>query len=412
MSKEILDGLKALAAEREIPYEVLTQALEDALLSAYKKTEGAAKYARVELDEEGKFRVFALEVPSELEEELILRIEGETAVDPDTGRERAVVREEVDWARLEEYRDRISEREVTPKNFGRIAANAARQVIQQRIRQATNQQLYEEFAGREGELVVGSIQQTDTRHTLLRIRDGVEALLPRHGRLPDERYRQNQRVKAVIVEVSHNERGTSIIVSRTTPGFIAALLEDEVPEIQEGLVEVARVARVPGSRSKVGVRSRAAGVDPVGACIGPRGSRIRSLVSELGGERLDLVALDQAPERVLARALQPAVVREVSLDEENKHAVVVVPEDQVPAAVGQKGQNVRLASELTGWEIEIVTPEQFAGHIASQDEDDADDGRCHAVLRSGRRCPNMAEPGSRYCSLPAHQQLPSATESA
>src|SRR4051795_662045 len=409
MSREILEAMSGLAAEKGIPSEKLMAALEDALLSAYKKQPGAAKYARVEVDREtGDFRVIELIVPERLEAHLIVEtIDEGTVLDPETGEYVEPSDPEIDPAKFEEYKDQIDERDVTPDDFGRIAAQTAKQVILQRIREAEREQMFEEYRDRVGELITGIVQQNDSRYTLVQLRERVEALLPKSEQVEGERYDHSQRIKAVIKEVSSSTRGPSIIVSRRDPELIKALFELEVPEIADGLVEITGVAREPGYRSKIAVVSHADGVDPVGACVGPRGSRVRMVVSELRGEKIDIIPYNDEPARFVAKALSPARVREVLVDDENKQATVVVPDDQLSLAIGRDGQNARLAARLTGWRVDIKSETEF-----SQEETDIEyegeeqfDGRCMAVLSNGRRCPNAAIAESTYCGLPQHQAL-------
>lgn len=416
MSREIVDAMRALAREKGIPEERLVAALEDALLSAYKKQPDSAKYARVELDSEsGEYRVIELLVPEMLEAGLIVEtIDEQSYEDPETGEWIEPTEIEIPGEKLAEHRDEIPERDVTPDDFGRIAAQTAKQVILQRIREAERDMMYDEFADRVGEMVTGIVQQSDNRYTLLQLRDRVEALLPRSEQVFGERYDHNQRLKAVIKEVSQSAKGPSIIVSRRDPEVIRALFELEVPEIADGLVEITGVAREPGYRSKIAVVSHASGVDPVGACVGPRGSRVRMVVSELKGEKIDIIPFNDEPGRFIAKALSPAQVREVFIDDELRQATVIVPDEDLTKAIGREGQNVRLAARLTGWRIDIkkasdALAQAAAGGVAEpaadEDEEPIGDGRCAAVLSSGRRCPNAALPGSIFCGLPGHQAL-------
>src|SRR2546427_202552 len=318
MSKEIVEAVHVLEREKGISAERLMGALEDALLSAYKKTPGSAKYARVDMERSsGDFRVFELLVPEELEERLLAEVEPEEpTVDPETG------------------------------------------------------------------------EMTE---------------LPKSEQIHQERYDHGQRIKAVITEVSAQAKGPSIIVSRRSPELIRKLFELEVPEMADGLVEITNVAREPGYRSKIAVVSHASGVDPVGACVGPRGSRVRMVVSELRGEKIDIIPFNDEPARFVAKALSPARVREVLVDDESKQATVVVPDDQLSLAIGKEGQNARLAARLTGWRVDIRSETEFAKEEAEMAYDDEDAaGRCAAVLSGGKRCPNAALPGARYCGPPAH----------
>src|SRR5213078_3602006 len=234
----------------------------------------------------------------------------------------------------------------------------------------------------------------------------IEALLPRSEQVWNERYDHGMRVKAVITEVNAEGKGPGIVVSRRNSELIKQLFELEVPEIADGLVEIVGVAREPGYRSKIAVISHADGVDPVGACVGPRGSRVRMVVSELRGERIDIIPYNEEPARFVAKALSPARVREVLVDDEGRQATVIVPDDQLSLAIGREGQNARLAARLTGWRIDIRSETEFATEEQEGGYEEEDTGgRCAAILTSGRRCPNAALPGSRYCGLPAHQEL-------
>ena len=301
---------------------------------------------------------------------------------------------------------------MTPDNFGRIAAQTAKQVILQRIREAEREMMYDEYIDRVGEVVTGIVQQTGDRNNVLVDLGKVEALLPGPEQVDGERYEQGSRIKAVIREVRTGTKGPQVILSRRDPELIKTLFELEVPEIADGLVEIRGVAREPGYRSKIAVESHAQGVDPVGACVGPRGSRVRMVVSELRGEKIDIIPWNHEPARFVAKALSPARVREVYLDDDGKEATVVVPDDQLALAIGKEGMNARLAARLTGWKIDIICDTEFAQQEADAafgggepgDESDIS-GRCAAILSNGKRCPNASLPGSKYCGVPAHQEL-------
>jgi len=410
MTKEIVDAVGVLEREKGISADRLMAALEDALLSAYKKTPEAAKYARVEVDRgSGDFRVYELLLPPDLEEQLLDEVEeeaGEPTVDPETGEMVYPEPPEIDQERLMQYRDQIEERDVTPEDFGRIAAQTAKQVILQRIREAERDMMFNEYQDRVGELITGIVQQSDSRYTLVQLRERVEALLPRGEQVHGERYDHGQRIKAIITDVSNQAKGPSIIVSRRSPELIRSLFELEVPEIADGLVEIQNVAREPGYRSKIAVVSHASGVDPVGACVGPRGSRVRMVVSELRGEKIDIIPFNEEPARFVAKALSPARVREVLVDDEAKQATVIVPDDQLSLAIGKDGLNARLAARLTGWRVDIRSETEFAEEEAEMGyQEEEVSGRCAAILANGKRCPNASLPGSRYCGLPAHQAL-------
>src|SRR5438270_7359410 len=268
MSREILEAVRGLAAEKNISSEKLMEALEDALLSAYKKTPGAARFAKVEMDREsGDFRVWELKIPPEIEEQLLVEdlSELEPTVDPETGEMREPPEPEIDLEKLKEYEDQIETEDVTPHDFGRIAAQTAKQVILQRIREAERDMMFEEYRDRVGELITGIVQQSDSRYTLVQLRERVEALLPKSEQVDGERYDHGARIKAVITDVSNQSKGPSIIVSRRSPELIRKLFELEVPEIADGLVEVQNVAREPGYRSNIAVVSHASCVGPVRA---------------------------------------------------------------------------------------------------------------------------------------------------
>jgi transcription termination/antitermination protein NusA len=422
MSREILEAVRQIEKEKGIEDETLVRALEDALLAAYKKTPGAARHAQVELDRvSGDFRVWSIELPPDVEERLL-----------DEARERAIIELEVaeaengershtlisdddlaiDWSDVAP--ELVKRSDVTPENFGRIAAQTAKQVILQRIREAEREMMYDEYVDRVSEVVTGIVQQAGDRNNVLVDLGKVEALLPRSEQVDGERYEQGSRIKAVITEVRSGTKGPQVILSRRDPELIKTLFELEVPEIADGLVEIRGVAREPGYRSKIAVESHVQGVDPVGSCVGPRGSRVRMVVSELRGEKIDIIPWNPEPARFVAKALSPARVREVLVDDETMEATVVVPDDQLSLAIGKEGLNARLAARLTGWKIDIVSESEFARSEAEAafggGADEEFTGRCAAVLTTGKRCPNTAIPGSRYCGIPAHRELAAREE--
>jgi N utilization substance protein A len=424
MSQEIIEAVRTIEREKGIESDTLVTALEDALLAAYKKTPGAARHAVVELDDEGEFRVYSIEIPGDLEERLIeeameAKIDELERLEEETGeRQHTLIDEtdlELDWSQVPE--EQIARADVTPDNFGRIAAQTAKQVIQQRIREAERAMMYEEYIDRQGEVVTGIVQQAGDRNNVLVDLGKVEALLPRSEQVDGERYEQGSRIKAVIAEVRSGTKGPQVILSRRDPELIRALFELEVPEIADGLVEIRGVAREPGYRSKIAVESHQQGVDPVGACVGPRGSRVRMVVSELRGEKIDIIPWNTEPARFVAKALSPARVREVYIDDETREATVIVPNDQLALAIGKEGLNARLATRLTGWKIDIQSEQEFAQAEAeaafggNQDGEEYS-GRCAAVLSNGKRCPNAALPASRFCGVPAHQELANQPEAA
>jgi N utilization substance protein A len=317
-----LEALQQIARDKGISVDTLLDALANALVAAYKRMPGAAEEAVV-------------------------------TIDPDSGDIRVYGQE------LDEDGNVVREWDDTPRDFGRIAAQTAKQVILQRIREAERDLKYEEYAGREGDIVTGIIQQSDNRYTLLDL-GKVEALLPQAEQVPYERYEHGARLKAYIVEVRKTTKGPQIVVSRTHPGLIKRLFELEVPVIGSGVVEIKAAAREPGHRTKIAVWSNDANVDPVGACVGARGARVRMVTNELRGEKVDIVPYSDDPREFVMRALQPAKVKEVQLDEDTGTATVIVHDFQLSLAIGKEGQNARLAARLTGWRIDIKSESQLA----------------------------------------------------
>ncbi len=368
---DMFDALQALAAEKGISVDTLMAALADALESAYKRMPDAYEYAWVTIDP-GTFdiRVYA----QELDE-----IEG------------TPIGEEFD---------------VTPDDFGRIAAQTARQVMTQRIREAERELKYEEYAGREGDIVTGIVQQNDSRYTLLDL-GRVEALLPQAEQVPHERPENNARLKAYIVEVRKTAKGPQIVVSRTHPGLILELFKLEVPEIADGVVEIKACAREPGHRTKMAVASNEPNVDPVGACVGARGSRVRQVVTELRGEKIDIVPFSEDPYEFVAKALQPARVKEVRIDENTGTAMVIVPDHQLSLAIGKEGQNARLAGRLTGWAIDIKSETQLAEAEAAYAAEDWAEGEWVVDEETGEQVWQPAEGGP---AVSASEYLESSDE--
>ncbi len=332
MNAEMKEAINAIAADKGMRPEVLYAVLADAIESAYKKMPNAHEYAWV-------------------------------TIDPDTMEYRVIAQD------LDDEGEPFGEEfEVTPDNFGRIAALAFKQVLAQGIREEEREQKYEEYAGREGDIVTGIIQQSDSRYTLLDL-GRVEALLPRAEQVPNERPDSNTRIKAYIVEVRKTAKGPQIVVSRTHPGLIKRLFELEVPEIADGIVEIKSCAREPGHRTKIAVWSNDPNVDPVGACVGASGARVRMIVNELRGEKIDIVPFSDEPEEFVSKALSPAKVQEVRIDTETGTADVIVPDYQLSLAIGKEGQNARLSARLTGWRIDIKSETQQAEEDAYQNVD-------------------------------------------
>ena len=339
MNEALIQALRELEREKGIPFDTILAGLEEALASAFKS------YKR--------------QHDPELDEELTgARVQ----LDPESGQMRAWL-QDLD----EETGEVLSEHEEeVPADFlGRIAAQTAKQVIYQKLRDAEREMTYEEFSGREGDIVTGIIQQDSHRYTLLDL-GKVEALLPQAEQVPSEPYRHGERLKAYIVEVRRTTKGPQIVVSRTHPGLLRKLFELEVPEIAEGIVEIKAVAREPGHRSKIAVVSHEPGVDPVGACVGAKGSRVRLVVNELRGEKIDVVQWEPNLERFVANALAPAKVKEVHVDTATGTAQVIVPDYQLSLAIGKEGQNARLAAKLTGCRIDIKSESQASDEERQQ----------------------------------------------
>src|SRR6201987_671808 len=368
MSQEIIEAVREIERDKGIEDGALVSAVEDALLAAYKKTPGASRHATVEMDDDtGDFRVFSVELPADVEERLLdeareRKLEELERLEEETGqRQHTLISDDdldIDWSDIPE--NQIEREDVTPEGFGRIAAQTAKQVILQRIREEERRMMYDEYIDRVSAVVTGIVQQAGDRNNVLVDLGKVEALLPRSEQVDGERYEQGSRIKAVITEVRSGTKGPQVILSRRDPELIKAQFGLEVPEIGDALVQQRGVAREPGYRSKIAVESHAQGVDPVGACVGPRGSRVRMVVSELRGEKIDIIPWNPEPARFVAKALSPARVREVYLDDDAKEATVVVPDDQLALAIGKEGMNARLAARLTGWKIDILSDTEFA----------------------------------------------------
>jgi len=370
MNQDMMEALQAVATERGLTIDTLFAALADALESAYKRRPDAWEYSWVTIDPDTmEFRVFAQE--------------------------------------LDEYGEPFGEEfEVTPDDFGRIAAQTTRQVMSQRIREAERELKYEEYAGREGDIVTGIIQQTDSRYTLLDL-GRVEALLPQAEQVPHERPDPNTRLKAYIVEVRKTPKGPQIVVSRTHPGLIKRMFELEVPEIADGIVEIMACAREPGHRTKIAVRSNDENVDPVGACVGARGSRVRMIVNEMKGEKIDIVPFSENTQDFVMKALSPAKVKEVLLDDTTGTATVVVPDYQLSLAIGKEGQNARLAARLTGWRVDIKSETEMAEEKAYAEIDWAD-GEWITDEETGEQMWQPAAGGEAISSVEWEQMVNSA----
>ncbi len=410
MASQMMEALMELCQEKHIDQLYLLDRLEQSLAKSYADILHLPFGAEVTIDRaSGKIYVYEL-------------IPVESSYDEETDT-------------YTEY----EKRDVTPKGTSRIAAQHAKAEINAIVRNSARQQIYEEFSGRIGDIITGTVLQSTPDFTIVKIREGVEAELPhfdlrryeneRNERPQGERYLHNQRLKAVIIDVRDPNstlqpvRGEHsrppIVISRTHPALLRRLFELEVPEIYEGTVEIKSIAREPGQRSKVAVHSLDDRLDPVGACVGPKGSRVRTVVGELRGERVDVILWDEDPARYVANALSPAKVNRVLIDEEKSYAGVIVPDDQLSLAIGKEGQNARLAARLTGWHIDIKSESLAADilkNIPKREEpvedliDDDEPTRCHYVSEDGIRCRNQARPGSLFCGVHEHDALDDAED--
>ena len=401
MASEMMDALMTLCEEKHIDQLYLIERLEQSLAKSYAEVLHLDYGARVTIDRmTGNVYVYKL-------------IPREESFDEETG----------------EYTE-FDEQDVTPRDTSRIAAQHAKAEIKAIVNNAAREQIFEEFSQRIGDIITGTVLQSAPEFTIVKIREGVEAELPyydlrrhpeeRNERPAGERYSHNQRIKAIIVDVRNpndpqapvrdGRRRPSIIISRTHPDLLRRLFELEVPEVYDGVVEVRSVAREAGVRSKVAVSSYDDRLDPVGACVGPKGSRVRTVVSELRGERVDVVLWSDDPARCVANALSPAKVSRVLVDAENNYATVIVPDDQLSLAIGKEGQNARLAARLTGMHIDIKNESLAADimrsiprEVEQRPAEEEGGHRCEYVGPTGIQCRNMARPGSRFCGI--HEKL-------
>ncbi|OIJ09942.1 transcription termination/antitermination protein NusA [Anaerobacillus arseniciselenatis] len=337
MNSDFMDALTTLEKEKGISKEIIIEAIEAALISGYKRNFNQAQNVRVDINREnGSIRVFARK--QVVEEVFDARLE---------------ISEEAAKAINPQYEvDDIVEIEVTPKDFGRIAAQTAKQVVTQRVREAERGIIYSDFIDREEDIMTGIVQRQDSRFIYVDL-GKVEALLPLSEQMPNETYKHNDRIKAYITKVEKTTKGPQILISRTHPGLLKRLFELEVPEIFDGTVELMSVAREAGDRSKISVHAPNPEVDPVGSCVGPKGQRVQTIVNELKGEKIDIVRWSEDPVEYVANALSPAKVVQVKVNEEEKMTQVIVPDYQLSLAIGKRGQNARLAAKLTGWKIDI-----------------------------------------------------------
>ena len=350
MSAELIQALDQLEKEKGINKEVLIEAIEAALISAYKRNFGSTQNVKIYIDREsGDVRVFALKrVTSRPEDE-----NGDISLE---------AAQKLDASYVE---DDIAEIEVTPRKFGRIAAQTAKQVVMQRIREAERGIIFDEFYNKEGDIVTGIIQRNERKNIVIDL-GKTEAVMSPSEQTIGEEYRFNDRIKTYIVEVKKTTKGPQILVSRTHPGLVKRLFELEVPEIHDGTVEIKSISREAGSRTKIAVYSKDPNVDPVGACVGQKGTRVQAIVDELRGEKIDIIRWSNNPEEYISSSLSPAKVVRVDADEEARTARVIVPDFQLSLAIGKEGQNARLAARLTGWKIDIKSESQLRAVIEQQ----------------------------------------------
>lgn len=356
MSKEMLTALETLEAEKGIAKEIVIEALEAALISAYKRHYGQAQNVEVEFDQKkGDIHVYAVKEVTEevMDSQLEVSIKDATAINPHY-----------------EIGDKIRF-EVTPKDFGRIAAQTAKQVILQRVREAERSIIYEEFSQYEKEILQGIVERQDNRYIYVNL-GKIEAVLSKQDQMLNEFYQPHDRIKVFVSKVENTSKGPQVFVSRSHPDLLRRLFEQEVPEVYDGTVEIMSIAREAGDRSKIAVRSFDADIDPVGTCVGPKGQRVQNVVNELKGENMDIVEWDEDPAVYIANALNPAEVSDVIFDLENpKSCTVVVPDNQLSLAIGKRGQNARLAAKLTNHKIDIKPESQMQEFYAQLEAQEA-----------------------------------------
>ena len=358
MNQELLQAVQFLKTEKGLPADVIFESLEAVLLSAYKRETGTHAEATATIDREtGVYHIFVTKTVVENVEDPELEI---SLTDAQALNSAYAVGD-------------LVQQEVTPKNFGRMAAQTAKQVMTQRLKEAERNVIYDEFAGREGDVLTGMIERIDNKTVYVSL-GKTEGILPSTEQIPGERYRPKNRLKCYVVEVKKTSKGPQIILSRTHPGLLKRLFELEVPEIYDGTVEIKSVAREAGSRSKISVYSVDGNIDPVGACVGPKGQRVQNIVDELHDEKIDIVRWDEDPALYIANSLSPSKVISVSVWDEEKTSHVIVPDYQLSLAIGKAGQNARLAAKLTNWKIDIKSESQAAedGFEDFYDDDEED----------------------------------------
>ena len=357
--QDFMEALDELEKDRGIDKEIIIDTIEQALLTAYKKNFGSAQNVRVEVDrEDGEVRVFSqrrVVDESDLYDTFLeIELADARKIDPSY-----------------ELGD-IIENEVTPKDFGRIAAQTAKQVVVQRIREAEREIVYNEFIEKETEIVTGEIARATSKTVYVNV-GKIEASMPESEQIPGEEYKAGQKIKVYILEVKKTNKGPQIVVSRSHPGLVKRLFEKQVEEIYQGIVQIKSVSREAGSRTKIAVQSIDERIDPIGACVGTKGSRVRAVVDELGGEKIDIINYSEDPAEFISAALSPSKVVRVDVNEEEKTALVVVPDYQLSLAIGKSGQNARLAAKLTNWKIDIKSESQIKEEMELKAEEAIED---------------------------------------
>lgn len=350
MSAELIHALNQLEKEKGINKDVILEAIEAALISAYKRNFGSSQNVKVTMDREnGDIKVFA-------SKKVVDKVENSmTEINLEEARK---------YNKLVDTEDFV-DIEVTPRTFGRIAAMTAKQVVMQRIKEAERGIIFDEFNNKESDIVTGIVQRTERKNVVVDL-GKTEAVIPPTEQTPNEEYGFNERIKAYVIEVKKTTKGPQVILSRTHPGLIKRLFELEVPEIHDGTVEIKSISREAGSRTKIAVFSKIDNVDPVGACVGQKGARVQAVVDELRGEKIDIIKWDSDPGEYISSSLSPAKVIRVDVNEEEKSARVIVPDFQLSLAIGKEGQNARLAARLTGWKIDIKSESQLRATIEKE----------------------------------------------
>jgi len=350
MSAELIHALNQLEKEKGINKDVILEAIEAALISAYKRNFGSSQNVKVTMDREnGDIKVYASKKVVDRVENSMLEIN---------------IEEARKYNKLVDTEDFV-DIEVTPRTFGRIAAMTAKQVVMQRIKEAERGIIFDEFNNKESDIVTGIVQRVERKNVVVDL-GKTEAVIPPTEQTPNEEYGFNERIKAYVIEVKKTTKGPQVILSRTHPGLIKRLFELEVPEIHDGTVEIKSISREAGSRTKIAVFSKVENVDPVGACVGQKGARVQAVVDELRGEKIDIIKWDSDPGEYISSSLSPAKVIRVDVSEEEKSARVIVPDFQLSLAIGKEGQNARLAARLTGWKIDIKSESQLRATIEKE----------------------------------------------